>query len=174
MKKRALWIGGAAALALALSGGLAHAHKNPQERAERIVTRMDQHLNLSPEQEKSAQEIVAAALQQRQEAGNNMRDKVKKAWLQPQLSAEQAVALMEEGKKAREAGKQNMAQALAKMHALLTPQQREEAASMLTHYLPRMSGGYRGHRGHHGKKRWRNRWHNWFDGDDDKHDDDDH
>lgn len=150
--------------------------------AKQMAERLDDYLDLSGSQEEQIEGILEQSIKQRWQMRQDRQNKMRDLWNQPTLSAAEIKAAMLErqgGPAQREAHMTLMAETLAKIHAVLTPEQREEIAEngMMgfmggfrqyggRHHGGGWGGGRHGKYGgrHHGG--WGGWWHRDDDGDD--------
>ncbi len=151
-----------AVLALVASG-LALADRSDRDRGHgpgmgmdpgRMVERLDEHLELSDEQESRIEEILDGHLAAMTEAHTSRMEQMRQLIESDSVTAEQVRALMDAHMAGRGAMHEHVPAIIADLHAELTPQQRTKAFELLAdHGHGRNHGGWRkGRRGgyHHG------------------------
>lgn len=155
---RRLWLTLAACTVLAT--GIAAAgkgkwhHHDPHEMGEKIASHLEDKLNLNDEQEEQVAAIIAAAVEKHRTMQES--SPLHEAWEQDTLDADTLHAALEaqHSKEAQAARRSEQlalrAEALAQIHAVLTPTQREAALPMIVRHLSYGMGRHGGrHGGHH-------------------------
>lgn len=123
------------------------------ERSEHMLDWIIDELDLTQEQAKQVADIFEESFEKIESHHEAAFNQAEAAFTAPALTPAQATTLLELHKTTQEKVQAQMAQAFAKFHAVLTPEQREDAADMILEMQEdrhggRMRGfGRRSHRG---------------------------
>lgn len=165
----------------AVAAGGAWAAKRDKDHAAHIADKVVHELSLNNAQEQQVQALVKESMDAMQEMRDARQERMREVWLQSEVSAADLRGMIDARKGAREEMQSLISRQLAKFHAILTPEQREEFLNEFGGRLAMISSGgfgrYDGHkRGRHGRhgRGWGHRFGKWWGGGHHDHADDDH
>lgn len=133
---------------------------DPGEIAEHIVEKMDERLDLSDAQEEGVHKIVTEFFEKKKMQREARKEKMRALWTRPTLTADDVYAAITEKDATRETQQRLMAEKLAAVHALLTPEQRQKAAQYWRQFTAHDGRGH----GKHGKYGKHGKCRGWFRG----------
>lgn len=130
-------------------------HKSAMQMAEKIANRLEDVLDLSNAQEDKIAAILAKSIEKRQQQLKSKHGDIQQLWKKSTLSVEEIERVLREKHGDHEQHKAEMrethialvAETMAQVHAVLTPEQRSIAAQRVEHML--LQGGrYGKHKRH--------------------------
>ncbi len=158
---------GIVALGAAAAGAVAHdrggpgGRFDPENAAEHVAERIDDRLDLSDEQEEQVEKVLAERMGTMRESLSGALDSATGKFASSDFDAEDAEAIIASMESMRAQMRTHMAAAMADVHGILTPEQRQEAMSMISERGHGWLGGGHGRGG--SREGRRGHRHGWFD-----------